>query len=593
MDSNEKNLENTISIGIKANLVRLWDQITAKRRIQLLFIFALTLLTSAVEVISLGSVAPFLIALSSPQEFQSYPIITWVTAYLKIDDPIQLALLFAVLFGIASLVAGSMRLILQWYSVNICHSIGADFSIKIYEGALYQPYLKHIHRNSSEIISGLTKSNSLVTGILQPILSLLSALPVLILIILALIYANALIAFITIFLLIFIYAIIIKLVYRKLAIDSNVVAREQQATLKFVQEGLGGIRDVIIDSSQKLHLSHYATSTIRYQKSLASIFIVCNIPRYGIEMFGMVLISISTFIIALTDGGIKNAIPMLGFMALSAQRFLPLLQQSYSAIMTIKGSSVSVGESLNLLEESEKYTVRNEYIAPISFNNSILFDGINFRYNQNSKNILNQLSVEIQKGKKIGIIGESGVGKSTFLDLFMGLISPDSGGIYVDGILITDKNRKAWQKRIAHVPQNIFLLDGTIIENIAFGVPNQNIDMGRVIDAAKRANIAELIESWPCKYQSTVGERGSKLSGGQKQRIAISRALYKKADILIFDEATSALDADTERDLMQSIFSLDDDMTKIIVSHRPASLKGVDVLLSFQNGKLINAIESS
>ena len=187
----------------------------------------------------------------------------------------------------------------------------------------------------------------------------------------------------------------------------------------------------------------------------------------------------------------------------------------------------------------------------------------------------------------------SGVGKSTFLDVFMGLIKPDKGGIYIDGVLIDDLNRQALQKRVAHVPQNIFLLDGTIIENIAFGVPNESIDMGRVIDAAKRANIAELIESWPSKYETTVGERGSKLSGGQRQRIAIARALYKKADILIFDEATSALDADTESDLMKSIFSLNDDVTIIMVSHRPTSLREVDIVLSFQNGKLINAIKSS
>ena len=574
------------ALGARNNFKRLWLQVAPRRRLQILSILVLTIITSATEIISLGAVAPFLIVLSSPSELQSYPFIAETVIYLKLNDPNQVAIFFAILFAVAATIAGLMRLCLQWAVTKFCSSITCDFSIKIYKGSLYQPYLVHLSKNSSEIITGLTKINSLVVGVLQPMFGIVGATPILVLIVFALIYVNAFVAFSTIFFLGMVYGVITKLVYKRLAIYSAISSRGQVALLRSVQESLGGIRDVIVDGAQKVHLDRYTKALLPYQSALASIFIACNIPRYAVEMFGMILIAFSVLVISLADGDLKNAIPTLGFMALAAQRFLPLLQQTYSSVMTIRSSVDSVKDVLSLLEEADNYLPVQKSKKMIHFQEKIILKEISFSYPLKTKKIIDRLSLDIKKGEKIGIIGESGMGKSTFLDIIMGLIIPSDGGIFIDGILVDDDTRQNWQKKIAHVPQDIFLLDGTVVENIAFGVANCDVDMNLVCQAATRAQIAKTIENWPEAYHSIVGERGSKLSGGQRQRIGIARALYKGAEVIIFDEATSALDDRTEKDLMESILSLGQGLTLIIVAHRTSSLIGVDKIFRLSNGKL-------
>lgn len=582
---NYKKLNTKNTLGAKNILQRLWLQIAPRRRLQILLILVLTIITSVTEIISLGAVAPFLIVLSSPGGLQSYPLIAETVIYLKLDDSNQVAIFFAILFAVAATIAGLMRLCLQWVVTKFCSSITCDFSIKIYEGGLYQPYLIHLSKHSSEIITGLTKINSLVAGVLQPMFSIVGAVPILLLILFALIYANALVAFSTIFFLGVVYGIITKLVYKRLAVYSAISSRDQVALLKSVQESLGGIRDVIIDGAQKVHLNRYTKVLLPYQSALASIFIACNIPRYAVEMFGMILIAFSVLVISLSDGDLKNAIPTLGFMALAAQRFLPLLQQTYSSVMTIRSSGDSVKDVLNLLEAADNYLPERKSKKMINFQQKILLKEISFSYPLKTKKIIDKLSLEIKKGEKIGIVGESGMGKSTLLDIIMGLITPNDGGIFVDGILVDDDTRQNWQKKIAHVPQDIFLLDGTVVENIAFGVANCDVDMDLVCKAASRAQISNIIENWPNSYHSIIGERGSKLSGGQRQRIGIARALYKGAEVIIFDEATSALDDRTEKDLMEGILS-GLGLTLIIVAHRTSSLIGADKVFRLNNGKL-------
>ena len=455
-------------LGVRNILKRLWLQIAPRRRLQILLILVLIIITSVTEIISLGAVAPFLIVLSSPGGLQSYPLIAETVIYLKLNNPNQVAIFFAILFAGAATIAGLMRICLQWVVTKFCSSITCDFSIKIYKGGLYQPYLNHLSKNSSEIITGLTKINSLVTGVLQPMFGIVGATPILVLIVFALIYANASVAFSTIFFLGMIYGIIIKLVYKRLAIYSAISSRGQVVLLRSVQESLGGIRDVIIDGAQKVHLDRYTKALLPYQKALASIFIACNIPRYAVEMFGMILIAFSVLVISLADGDLKNAIPTLGFMALAAQRFLPLLQQTYSSVMTIRSSVDSVKDVLILLEEADNYLPEQKSNKIIHFQEKIFLKEISFSYPLKKEKIIDRLSIEIKKGEKIGIIGESGMGKSTFLDIITGLIVPSDGGIFIDGILVDDDTRQNWQKKIAHVPQDIFLLDGTVVWKIFY-----------------------------------------------------------------------------------------------------------------------------
>ena len=300
----------------------------------------------------------------------------------------------------------------------------------------------------------------------------------------------------------------------------------------------------------------------------------------------MVLIDI--FVLALTNrpGGITSALPLLGMLALGAQRLLPLMQQIYGNWSVVAGSHAALNDVVNLLNQPFPSNHYKEESKPINIENSFSLQNIQFRYNDDTPWVLDNISLEIKKGSRIGLIGATGSGKSTTLDLIMGLLEPSKGSLVVDNRIIDDSLIRSWRRTVAHVPQSIFLADSSIAENIAFGVLPDQIDMDRVKKAASKAMISDFIESRKNNYNEIVGERGVRLSGGQRQRIGIARALYKKANIIIFDEATSALDNETEEIVMETIRNLGNDLTLIIVAHRLTTLKDCTKIIELQNGKI-------
>jgi len=303
-------------------------------------------------------------------------------------------------------------------------------------------------------------------------------------------------------------------------------------------------------------------------------------PRYVMEAIGMTIIAGLAYLMTQQEGGMVTAIPVLGALALGAQRLFPVLQQAYSAYSQIKGSKSSFEDVLNLLDQPLPEYADQPLPEPIPFAKEIKLNNLNFRYSEDSPWVLKNVNLSLKKGSRIGFMGITGSGKSTLLDIVMGLLPATEGGLMIDNQTINNQNRRAWQAHIAHVPQNIYLSDSTIEENIAFGIEKELIDHQRVKKAAQQAQIAELIEQWEGSYQTFVGERGIRLSGGQRQRIGIARALYKQADVLMFDEATSALDSETEREVMEAIESLGKEMTVLIVAHRLTTLKSCDKVVS-------------
>jgi ATP-binding cassette subfamily B protein len=271
-------------------------------------------------------------------------------------------------------------------------------------------------------------------------------------------------------------------------------------------------------------------------------------------------------------------------LALGAQRLLPLMQQIYGNWSVVMGSKAELADVLALLDQPFAESTNLSGSAQLELKDSIRFDNVSFRYGLSGPWVISKFDLEIQKGARIGIIGSTGSGKSTAIDLLMGLLEPTQGQILLDGQKITHDDLRAWQKIVAHVPQSIFLTDNTIAENIAFGILPEQIDHERVRLAAKQARIAEFIESRPEGYKAIVGERGVRLSGGQRQRICIARALYKRASVLVFDEATSALDNETENAVMQAIEELSNDLTLVIIAHRLTTLKNCTQIVQLDEG---------
>ena len=389
-------------------------------------------------------------------------------------------------------------------------------------------------------------------------------------------------------LLYFFYWIVILYTRKQLKENSECIAKESTQIIKSIQEGLGGIRDVIIDGSQELYISIYRNADQPLRRALGNNQFINGSPRYIMESIGMILIAGIAYFMSLKEGGVSSVIPVLGALALGAQRMLPALQQLYGAYTNIKGSYVSLKDILILLEQPLPKNITLSGSGSISFEKNICLKNISFHYAGTEKEIIKGININIAKGSKIGLVGSTGSGKSTVIDVIMGLLSPTSGQIFIDNVEIDKSNQHLWRNHIAHVPQHIFLSDSTIEENIAFGVSKDQINQNQVKEAASQAQLDKLIDSWPDKYQTMVGERGVRLSGGQRQRIGIARAIYKKAQVLIFDEATSALDNNTEREIVRQIEKLKGEKTIIVIAHRYSTLQYCDTIYKLSNGKIIN-----
>lgn len=555
-------------------LRRLWHHIGPRRQKQFGLLLVLMLLASFAEILSIGAVLPFLGVLTAPERVFAHVAAQPIIKTLGLTAPEQLLLPLTIIFGAAVLGAGAMRLLLLWASTRLSFATGADLGISIYRRTLYQPYAVHCARNSSEVISGIAgKANSVIYSIILPVLTLISASVMLITILIALLSVEPVIALVAFGGFGLIYAFIIRLTRKKLLTDSQCMARESVQVIKSLQEGLGGIRDVLIDGSQATYCQVYRNADFRLRRAQGNSAFISASPRYGMEALGMLLIAALAYSLAQQADGIAKAIPILGALALGAQRLLPVLQQAYGSWAGIQSGQAALQDTLNLLDQPLPSYADQPAAEPLSFKHTISLKQLAFRYSPQTPYVLEQINLTIAKGSRVGFIGTTGSGKSTLLDIVMGLLQPTDGTLEIDGQAVTTSNNRAWQAHIAHVPQAIFLADSAIEENIAFGVPPNQIDHERVRQAAQQAQIADIIETWPKQYQTFVGERGIRLSGGQRQRIGIARALYKQADVIIFDEATSALDNETEQAVMQAIEGLNEDLTILIIAHRLTTLK--------------------
>lgn len=577
-------------LPLRRNLSRLWRHISARRRGQLGVLLVLTVLASFAEVLSIGAVLPFLGVLTAPERVYGHPAAQPFIRALDLSAPGQLVLPLAIAFGMAAIAAGTMRLLLLRTSTRLTFATGADLSISIYMRTLYQPYAVHVARNSSEVINGISvKTTSVIYGVIVPILTLVSAGIMLLVILVALLSVDPVIAISAFGTFGVIYALIIRQTRQRLMKSGQSIARESTQVVRAMQEGLGGIRDILIDGSQATYSEIYRQADLALRRAQDSSQFISQSPRYATEALGMLLIAVLAYFLTLQANGSERAIPVLGALALGAQRLLPVLQQAYASWTSIQSSHASLQDALDLLDQPLPAYADKPQAQPIAYRRQISLNQLSFCYGQQAPWVLRQVSLDIAKGSRVGFVGTTGSGKSTLLDIIMGLLQPTEGHLAIDGVPVTAHNIRAWQAHIAHVPQSIFLADATVAENIAFGVPLALIDHERVRQAARQAQIAATIESWSEQYQARVGERGVRLSGGQRQRIGIARALYKRADVIVFDEATSALDNETERAVMQAIEGLGNELTIFMVAHRLTTLKKCTKVIELVDGRVHRA----
>lgn len=563
-------------------LRRLWPHIPARFRSRLALLLLVMILVPFFEIASIGSLLPLLGALIASDGNSTHPVAMSISSTLGIDYSVEL---LALVFGIAALTAGAIRLLMLWLNVRVSFAIGAEITNSIYNNVLNQPYSVHIARNSSEIINAISnKSHLVIHNAIMPVLALISAALMAIVILGTLLFIDPFAIGASVGGLCFVYSIVILLTRKRLNRDGALIAKEGTNAIKAVQEGLGGIRDILMDGTQSTYSRIYRNIDKRLRWAQGNTTIIAQGARLVIETFGILLIVGIVYVLSQQPSGLVNALPVLGVLVLGIQRLLPVLQGAYVAWITMQNGQASVVDALDLLELEYEKSSQIQPFQPISFGSAIVFDNIWFRYHADTPWVLRYLNFVINKGDRIGFVGQTGSGKSTLLDLFMGLLDPSEGAIEIDGHPLTPLNRRAWQGHIAHVPQFIYLSDSSIEENVAFGVPKEEINHHLVKECCRQAQISDTIEAWPNRYLTRVGERGVRMSGGQRQRIGIARALYKQTDIIIFDEATSALDNETEDAVIKAIEGLNENLTILIIAHRLTTLKMCSKVIVLQDG---------
>lgn len=568
-------------------LIRLWNHLSHRRQRQFLLLTGLMLVSALAEVVSMGAVLPFIGILVAPDQVISNPIVAELAHAWGITSGNQLVLPLTVAFVMAAIIAGLVRIVLLWVSARIAYGSGADLGVLVYRRTLYQPYHVHLARNSSEVISGITSKVVGAVNVLLSLLMLASSTVLLIALMLALITIDPTVALVAALVIGASYTSITLMSRRRLHRNSQCIAHEQSQVVKALQEGLGGIRDVLLDGAQPTYCQIYRDADYALRRAQCNNLFIAGSPRLIMEALGMALIAALAYGLTYRPGGIAQALPVLGALVLGAQRVLPAMQQIYAAWATIAGSYASLEDTVELLDQPLPTELLEHVTEPLHFKKDIQFGGVRFSYTNEGPNVLDSFNLLITKGARVGFVGSTGSGKSTTLDLLMGLLTPTEGEILIDSQPLNGYRLRAWQQAIAHVPQSIYLADTTLAENIAFGVPRDSIDFNRVKQAARQAQIADFIETSSKGYKTHVGERGIRLSGGQRQRIGIARALYKQASVLVFDEATSALDNATERTVMDAIEDLSSDLTILIVAHRLSTVRCCDTIVELEHGKLV------
>jgi ABC-type bacteriocin/lantibiotic exporter with double-glycine peptidase domain len=569
-------------------LSRLWAHLSLRRRGQFILVFGLSGVSALAEMIGLGIIFPFLAVLISPEKVFAMPIIAKTTKFFGISNTEELLFTLTAALILVSVSATFFKLLFLWASAQVSSKAAGDLNIEVFRRTLFQPYITHTRRNSSEIIAGISAKLTQAMLFLSQTMIVTNSTIAVLAITAILIKIDTLTATISLLSFSALYLLVGVIVNRRLRANGLILSEQVPRTYKTLQESFAGIRDVLLDGSQNFHCQAYSDSEKKIRRIQATNSFVNVFPRHVMEAFGIVCMAIFAYWLAVGNDTSQDALPIVGALALGAQRMLPNLQAIYGAWASIVSSAASVSDTLDLLDQPLPVESAANWKNPLKFKRCIQFKTVNFAYDTEDSLVLRQICITIHKGDRIGIVGTTGGGKSTLLDILMGLLHPTQGALLVDDVPITDSNCIAWRRNIAHVPQVIFLADATVAENIALGIPLKNINMARVREAARQAQVADVIESRHEGYLSRIGERGVKLSGGQRQRLGIARALYKKASVLVLDEATNALDTITEQGVMEAVRDLDPTLTLIIVSHRLSTLKDCNWIIRIENGQVAN-----
>ncbi|WP_162789225.1 MULTISPECIES: ABC transporter ATP-binding protein [Sphingomonas] len=563
----------------------IWEHLPRSRRLQLEGTALLVLLGAVAEAGTVGALLPLLAFLTDPKQLNHIPVVG--PELLSVMATHGRGAVIA-LFGLAFLLGGAIRLWLTYAIQATAFGTIKDINVAAFARIVRQPYPFYSRSHTSDLISRFEKTHNLAYNVVLSGLQGIAAVVLCIALLALLLAVNTRMALVGGGTLILAYLIVSFIVRRPLRRNAAALATVWGKRIQVIQEALGGIRDILLDQSQHAFEERMEDAADQTRRAMSLNSYIGYAPRVVVETVLMLFVAAFGFYLSNQPGGITGSLPALGVMALGALRLLPQVQTAFQGWSAFRGNQKTLEEVTDLLRLP---------LPPVEtvedgrrFARELALVGVDFAYDEQPT--LSSIDLVIRKGERVGIVGPTGSGKSTLMDLLLGLLEPDRGELVIDGEPARGKRRLWWQAQVAHVPQSIFLVDGSIRQNVAFGVDETVIDDSLVGRALAAAGLAAFVADLPQGVETMVGERGARLSGGQRQRLGIARALYKRASVLVFDEATSALDSETEAAVMQAIDELPGDITIIMIAHRLGTLAGCDRIVVLEHGRIARIVGS-
>jgi len=575
------------------NLIKLFQLLSKHQRRKLYILQILVVLMAFAEVGGVFAIGPFMALIADVSILQSGGFLTELFKLSGLAEGD-----FAYWAGVAVLatltIAAIFSMYTTWRLASYSFQLGAELSVRLYKHYMHQPWLFHSSGSSSTLINKISSESSRLTSqIINPLLQMVAKMVLILVMAFSILIYDPIVALVGLTIFLSGYLVLYRTVRQKLFLNGKVISQSSRERMRLMQDGFGGIKDTLLLGRQANFNDRFEAASLAYGKAQGNNAVLSQVPRYAMELlaFGSIIMLV-LYLLSFYEGNLSQILPTLAVYSLAGFKLLPAFQQVYASFASIRGNLAAFDNLLDdFLEsqetESESGFTRNE--GQLSIKREIQISDVQFTYPGNERAALNHLNIKIPANKMIGIVGSSGSGKSTAIDILLGLISPQNGHLFVDGKPLSSENMRAWQNNIGYVSQTIFLADSTIRENIAFGLPIHGIDEKRVLDAVRLAHLDELIESLPSGLDARVGERGVQLSGGQRQRIGIARALYNNAEVLVFDEATSALDGITERLVMDAIHEFTGKKTIVLIAHRLATVKYCDCIYLMSEGHVIDS----
>lgn len=573
-------------------LKELYSLLTNEQRKKLRRLQFLVVLMAFAELGSVLSIGPFMALVGDMSQLQGDGIVGDIYRMSGLEDPRTFLFWTGIGVLVALTIAALISMFTIWRLSMYGARVGAELSSRLYSHYMHQPWLFHASGSSSQLTNQIAQECGRITnGIINPLMQMNARIVMAALMAVAIFIFNPAVAITGLVIFAVAYMAMYRIVRQRLIRNGGTITTSNRMRFKMMGEGFGGIKDALLLGRQGVFTDRFQQASFRLANAQGKNQVMSQVPRYVMELiaFGSVIFLI-LYLLAAHDGNLGTILPLLSVYALAGFKLLPAFQQIYSSISGIRGSLTAFEGLRDDLRASATATLQRtpnensgEHLTP---RESIQLKNIQFTYPGKPEPALRDVTMTIGVNKVIGLVGASGSGKSTAIDLLLGLIQPEKGELLVDGEPITDQQLRAWQNSLGFVPQSIFLADSSIRENIAFGLPPELVDEEKVQRAATMAHLDELLAELPEGLDTRVGERGVQLSGGQRQRIGIARALYHDADVLILDEATSALDGITEKLIMDAIHDFSGKKTIIMIAHRLATIRKCDEIFLLSRGSV-------